>query len=61
KDNRLIIGGEDVNFDDIENETLANEKYDILEQRLKSMFKDIKGIRKSYRGCKKINRTIRRI
>lgn len=31
KDNWLIIGGEDVSFDDIENEILVNEKYDILE------------------------------
>ncbi|VIF69874.1 oxidoreductase [Clostridioides difficile] len=51
KDNRLIIGGEDVSFDDIEDETLANEKYDILEQRLKSMFKDIKDIEVEYKYC----------
>jgi glycine/D-amino acid oxidase-like deaminating enzyme len=44
-DNRLIIGGEDVSFiPDIFDEKLANEKYDILECRLKSMFKYIDNI-----------------
>lgn len=51
-DNRLIIGGEDVNFiPDIFNEKLANEKYDILENRLKSMFKDIKDIEVDFKYC----------
>ena len=44
-DNRLIIGGEDVDFiPDIFDEKLANEKYGILENRLKSMFKNIDNI-----------------
>lgn len=51
KDNRLIIGGEDVDFSDIEDEALANKKYDILEQRLKGMFKDIKDIQIEYKYC----------
>lgn len=51
-DNRLIIGGEDVDFiPDIFNEKLANEKYDILENRLKSMFKDIKNIDIEFKYC----------
>ncbi|MEF9951109.1 MAG: FAD-dependent oxidoreductase [Clostridium sp.] len=38
-DNRLIIGGEDINFiPDINNEDLCNKKYSILEQRLKDLF-----------------------
>ena len=52
EDNRIIIGGEDIRFvPDIFNEKLAKEKYDILEQRLKSMFKDIKDIEIEYRYC----------
>ena len=44
-DNRIIIGGEDVDFvPDIFDEKLANKKYDILENRLKHMFKNIKDI-----------------
>lgn len=51
-DNRIIIGGEDVDFiPDIFNEKLANEKYDILECRLKSMFKDIKDIEIEFKYC----------
>lgn len=51
-DNRIIIGGEDVDFiPDIFNERLANEKYDILENRLKSMFKDIKNIEIDFKYC----------
>ena len=51
-DNRLIIGGEDVEFiPDIFNEKLANEKYDILENRLKSMFPNIKDIEVEYKYC----------
>ncbi|MGL4772476.1 MAG: NAD(P)/FAD-dependent oxidoreductase [Clostridium sp.] len=39
EDNRIIIGGEDINFiPDIFNEKLCNEKYDILLQRVKSLF-----------------------
>lgn len=52
EDNRIIIGGEDINFvPDIFNEKAANEKYNILEQRLKSMFKDIKDIEVEYKYC----------
>ena len=51
-DNRIIIGGEDVEFiPDIFNEELANKKYDILENRLKSMFKDIKDIEIEFKYC----------
>ncbi|MGL5754987.1 MAG: NAD(P)/FAD-dependent oxidoreductase [Paraclostridium sp.] len=51
-DDRIIIGGEDVDFiPDIFNEKLANEKYDILENRLKSMFKDIKNIEIDFKYC----------
>lgn len=32
-------------------EKLANEKYDILENRLKSMFKDIKDIKVDFKYC----------
>ncbi|CAH2212491.1 NAD(P)/FAD-dependent oxidoreductase [Tepidibacter aestuarii] len=51
KDNRLIIGGEDVDFKEIENEDIAFEKYSILEQRLKSMFKYIDDIEIEYKYC----------
>ena len=48
-DNRIIIGGEDVDFvPDIFDEKLANKKYDILENRLKNMFKNIKDIEVDY-------------
>ena len=51
-DNRIIIGGEDIRFvPDIFNEKAAHEKYDILEQRLKFMFKDIKDIEIEYKYC----------
>lgn len=53
-DNRLIIGGEDVNFiPEINNDKIAEEKYKILEQRLKSMFPEITDIEVEYkyRGC----------
>lgn len=51
-DNRLIIGGEDVDFIlNTFNEELANEKYNILENRLKSMFKDIKNIEIEFKYC----------
>ena len=51
-DNRIIIGGEDVDFiPDIFDEKLANEKYDILENRLKSMFPNIKNIEIDYKYC----------
>ncbi|GIM33359.1 NAD(P)/FAD-dependent oxidoreductase [Paraclostridium bifermentans] len=51
-DNRLIIGGEDVSFiPDIFDEKLANKKYDILECRLKSMFKEIDNIEIDFKYC----------
>ncbi|MBQ6631219.1 MAG: FAD-binding oxidoreductase, partial [Romboutsia sp.] len=51
-DNRIIIGGEDVDFIlDIFDEKLANEKYNILENRLKSMFLNIKNIEIDYKYC----------
>lgn len=37
-DNRIIIGGEDIDFKDIEKKEIAKEKYLILEQWLKSCF-----------------------
>jgi len=52
EDNRIIIGGEDINFvPDIFNEKAAKVKYNILEQRLKSMFKDINDIEVEYKYC----------
>lgn len=53
-DNRLIIGGEDVNFiPEINNDKIAEGKYKILEQRLKAMFPEIDDIEVEYkyRGC----------
>lgn len=51
-DNRLIIGGEDIDFiPDIYNEAKAKEKYEVLEQRLKNMFPQIKNIQVAYRYC----------
>ncbi|MDO4536168.1 MAG: FAD-dependent oxidoreductase [Clostridium perfringens] len=51
-DNRLIIGGEDVDFlKNINSEKVAREKYNILEQRLKSIFTDIKDIEFAYKYC----------
>lgn len=50
-DNRIIIGGEDINFiPDISNEKLCNENYDKLEQRLKNLFPKLK-IDIEYRYC----------
>lgn len=52
KDNRIIIGGEDVDFElNLFNEKIANEKYALLEQRLKNMFKEIKDIEIEYKYC----------
>lgn len=51
-DNRLIAGGEDISFiPDIYNEKAAEEKYSILENRLKSMFPHIKDIEIDYKYC----------
>jgi glycine/D-amino acid oxidase-like deaminating enzyme len=50
-DNRIIIGGEDINFiPEIFNEQLCNKSYDKLEQRLKNMFPDL-NIDVEYRYC----------
>ena len=50
-DNRLIIGGEDINFlPDIFNEELCNKSYDKLEQRLKNMFPNL-NIEIEYKYC----------
>lgn len=50
-DNRLIIGGEDVNFlPDIFNEELCNKQYDKLEQRLKNLFPNL-NIEIEYKYC----------
>lgn len=50
-DNRLIIGGEDINFiPDIFNEDLCMKQYDLLEQRLKNLFPEL-NIDIDYRYC----------
>ncbi|WP_010297236.1 NAD(P)/FAD-dependent oxidoreductase [Clostridium senegalense] len=51
KDNRLIIGGEDINFiPDIYNKELCNKSYEKLEQRLKSLFPNL-NIEIEYKYC----------
>lgn len=51
-DNRIIIGGEDINFiPDINNEKEVSKKYYILEQHLKNMFPNIKDIEIEYKYC----------
>ncbi len=50
-DNRIIIGGEDINFKDINNEVLCNKQYSILENKLRSMFPNIKNIEIQYKYC----------
>ena len=50
-DNRIIIGGEDINFiPDISNEKLCVKSYDKLEQKLKDMFQNL-NIDIEYRYC----------
>ncbi|MFL0166299.1 NAD(P)/FAD-dependent oxidoreductase [Candidatus Clostridium helianthi] len=50
-DNRIIIGGKDINFmPDIFNEKLCEKQYDKLEQRLKNLFPDL-NIEIDYRYC----------
>jgi len=47
----LIIGGEDINFiPDIYNEKLCSKSYEILEQRLKSLFPNL-NIDIEYKYC----------
>lgn len=51
EDKRIIIGGEDVSFTpEINNEKLRNEKYNILEQRLKNIFNNL-NIEIEYKFC----------
>lgn len=50
-DNRIIIGGEDINFiPDIFNEDLCNKSYDKLEKHLNNLFKGL-DIEVEYRYC----------
>lgn len=50
-DDRLIIGGEDINFlPDILDEELCNKQYDKLEQRLKNLFPNL-NIEIEYKYC----------
>ena len=50
KDNRYIIGGEDIEVNEKNySEEVANEKYNILEQRLKTMFPNIKNYKIEYK------------
>jgi len=51
-DHRILAGGEDVSFvPGIFDEATAQEKYSLLEQRLKNMFPLIKGIEADYKYC----------
>lgn len=51
-DNRIIIGGEDVEVNQgLNHEDIAEEKYDILLSRLKAMFPQINNIEAEYKYC----------
>ena len=51
-DNRLIAGGEDISFiNGIFDEKKAEEKYNLLEGRLKEMFSEIPNIELEYKYC----------
>lgn len=51
-DNRIIAGGQDIPFEpNIFNEKVAEEKYEILEARMKAMFPKIPDIEIAYRYC----------
>lgn len=51
-DNRIIAGGEDIDFyNNILNEKVAEEKYEILINRVKSMFPKIEPIEGEYEYC----------
>lgn len=51
-DNRIIAGGEDIDFyNNILNEKVAEEKYEILINRVKSMFPNIRPIEGEYEYC----------
>lgn len=50
-DNRIIFGGEDIDFlTNLHNKDIAKKKYDILENRLKCIFKDL-NIDIEYKYC----------
>lgn len=52
EDNRIIGGGQDVNFlPEIYNEKLAEEKYSIIESNIKNMFNKVKDINIEYKYC----------
>ena len=52
EDNRIIAGGEDIDFyNNILNEKVAKEKYEILLNRIKSMFPKINSIESDYEYC----------
>lgn len=50
-DNRIIIGGADINFSDINNEQLCKKQYSLLEDKLRSMFPSKKNIEIEYKYC----------
>lgn len=52
EDNRIIAGGEDIDFyNNILNEKVAKEKYEILLNRIKNMFPKINSIESDYEYC----------
>ncbi|UEL46107.1 NAD(P)/FAD-dependent oxidoreductase [Terrisporobacter hibernicus] len=52
EDNRIIAGGEDIDFyNNILNEKVAKEKYEILLNRIKNMFPKINSIESEYEYC----------
>ena len=52
KDNRIIIGGEDIDFTKENNqEQVANQQYDKLERRLKELFPITKDVTIEYKYC----------
>ena len=51
-DNRIILGGQDIDFKDINNKNLCAEKYSILENKLRDMFNNLDfSIDYKYCGC----------
>lgn len=52
QDNRIVAGGEDIDFyNNILNEKVAKEKYEILLNRIKNMFPNISPIESEYEYC----------
>lgn len=52
EDNRIIAGGEDIDFyNNILNEKVAKEKYEILLNRIKNMFPKINSVESEYEYC----------